>query len=286
MSNTTSNTAELTAEQVRSILVQPLEARSKFLASGVSIFDTAGPLRLPKMGGPVTVDWTGESEEIDDTQEATFDEVTLLPSTMQSVKVIVRYSNEMARQSIVSLDSAIKARLVKDVADKIDGQFFGASGDGVTTPKGLFSYAGQRLETGASFALTLDTLHDAEALALEANVNVDALKWVLRPSDLVALRKIKQGTGSNAYVLQPDVTRSNGYTLLGKPVIVTNRVPEDHAALVDFSQIAVARDLAPSVKVLTERYAEFDEQALRVVARYDVAPLNDEAVIQITADEV
>lgn len=284
MTNTTVTAGELTYEQVRSILVQPLEAKSKFLAAGPTIFDTAGPLRLPKMGAATDPDWIGEAEQITEV-EGDFDEVSLMPSTMKSVKVITRYSNELARQSVVSLDSALKARLVKDVADKIDGQFFGASGDGVTTPKGLFAYAGQRLETGASYALTLDTLHDAEALALEADVNVDALKWVLRPSDLVALRKVKQGTGSNAYVLQPDVTRANGYTLLGKPVVVTNRIPVDHAALVDFSQIAVARDLAPSVKVLTERYADTDEQGIRVVARYDVAPLNDEAVIQITADE-
>lgn len=285
MSNTTVTAGELTYEQVRSILVQPLEAKSKFLASGVTIFDTAGPLRLPKMGAATAPQWHGESEQITEV-EGDFDEVSLMPSTMKSVKVITRYSNELARQSVVSLDSALKARLVKDVADVIDNQFFGAAGDGITTPKGLFTYAGQRLETGATYALGLDTLHDAEALALEADVNVDALKWVLRPSDLVALRKVKATTGSNQYVLQPDVTRANGYTLLGKPVIVTNRIPVAHAALVDFSQIAVARDLAPSVKVLTERYADFDEQALRVVARYDVAPLNDEAVIQITADQV
>ena len=52
--------------------------------------------------------------------------------------------------------------------------------------------------------------------------------------------------------------------------------------LADFSQIAVARDMAPSVTVLRERYADYDEQALRVVARYDVKPLNAEAVVKIT----
>ena len=48
------------------------------------------------------------------------------------------------------------------------------------------------------------------------------------------------------------------------------------------SQIAVARDLAPSVKVLTERYADYDQQAIRVVARYDAAPLNPEAIVSIS----
>ena len=50
----------------------------------------------------------------------------------------------------------------------------------------------------------------------------------------------------------------------------------------DFAQVAVARDLAPSVTILKERFADFDEQALRVVSRYDVAPLNPESVVVLT----
>ena len=51
--------------------------------------------------------------------------------------------------------------------------------------------------------------------------------------------------------------------------------------LADFSQIAVARDLAPSVTILKERFADYDEQAIRVVTRYDAAPLNSEAIVVI-----
>ena len=53
-------------------------------------------------------------------------------------------------------------------------------------------------------------------------------------------------------------------------------------ALVDFSQIAVARDLSPTVTILPERYAEFDQQAIRVMTRYDAKPLNPEAVVTLT----
>jgi len=51
---------------------------------------------------------------------------------------------------------------------------------------------------------------------------------------------------------------------------------------VDFAQVAVARDLAPSVKILTETYGDYDQQAIRVVARYDAAPLNAQAVVALT----
>ena len=52
--------------------------------------------------------------------------------------------------------------------------------------------------------------------------------------------------------------------------------------LADFSQIAVARDVAPSVKILDQTFGDYDQQAIRVVARYDAAPLNPEAVVKMT----
>ncbi|MHA7153617.1 phage major capsid protein [Arthrobacter sp. TMN-50] len=286
VSTATTSANDLTAEQVQKILVKPLETQSVFLAAGPRIFDSNGSqVRIPKMGGPTNPAWHGENELITE-QDATFSEIILLPSTMKSVKVITRFSNELARQSVVALDAALRDRLVTDVAAKLDTQFLSASGDGITTPKGIFAYTGtQSLAVGG--ALTLDHLHDAWALALAANVNMAALKWVITPRDFSKIRKLKDTQGR--YQLQPDPTQDGVFRLLGAQVIVTPRVPDTigttptgRAALIDFSQIAVARDLAPSVKVLTETYADFDQQALRVVARYDAAPLNPAAIVALT----
>ena len=49
-----------------------------------------------------------------------------------------------------------------------------------------------------------------------------------------------------------------------------------------FSQVAVARDQAPSVKILDQTFGDFDQQALRVTARYDAAPLNAQAVVVLS----
>lgn len=286
MTMATTNATELTQEQVVKTLVQPLTAKSVFLAAGPRIFDTAGPLRIPKNGATFTDPaWHGENELITE-KDVDFDELQLMPSTMKSVKVITRYSNELARQSVVSLDQAIKDRLVGDVAAKLDAQFLSAGGDGITTPKGLFAYSGiQTLAVGG--ALSLDHLITAWGRALSENVNMSGLKWLMTPGDFVALRKVKDTSGK--YILNADPTQDAVFRLFGAPVIVTKRVPDTtgatptgRAALVDFSQIAVARDLAPSVKVLTERYADYDQQAIRVVARYDAAPLNPKAIVALT----
>ena len=125
--------------------------------------------------------------------------------------------------------------------------------------------------------------------ALSANVNMAALKWVLTPREFVALRKVKDT--ADRYLLQADPTADGVFRLWGAPVIVTGRIPDDEtvpetptgrAALVDFSQIAVARDLAPSVKILDQTFGDYDQQAIRVVARYDAAPLNPEAIVTLT----
>ena len=283
MANSTSNTPELLQTQVAKVLVQPLEQQSLFLSSGVTIYDTSSPIRVPKMGGPTDVEWVGEAEEIPDDETVEFDEVTLLPSTMKSIKTIVKASNEMFRQSVISLDAAMQNRIVTDVSASLDTQLFSASGDGITKPKGLFAYSGvQSVAVGGQ--ITLDALLDAWGKALTAHVNMSSLKWVMQGREFIKLRKLKDA--DNRYMLQPDPTVAGGFTLFGIPVLITNRIPDTtggsptaRAALVDFSQIAVARDLAPSITILRERYAEFDQVGIRVITRYDAAPLNPQSIV-------
>lgn len=282
MAESTLNAPQLTAEQVQRILIQPLESQSVFLAAGPRVFDTNGSqIRIPKLGGPTVAPWVGENEQIP-TTDVSFDEIVLLPSTMKSVKTLTRFSNELARQSVVNLTTALQARLVKDVADAIDVQLLAGNGDGVSMPKGLINYAGtQIINVGGT--LSLDHLLDAWGAALSANVAMSNLKWFLRPETFTALRKLKTTTGE--YLLQADPTADGIFRLWGAPVTVTPRIPTDtktsttQAVLVDMSQIAVARDMAPSVTVLTETFADYDQLALRVIARYDAAPMNPAAVV-------
>ncbi len=279
--STTSATA-LTEDQVQRILIQPLTAASVFLAAGPRIFDVTadGPVRIPKLVSMTAPSWTGENELIPEV-DATFGEVVLLNGT-KSLKSITRFSNELARSSVVALDAALRDKMVLDVAAKIDTAFFTGSGTG-GEPLGLLNYTGVQSVASVG-ALTLDKLLDAIALMYTANVDTSRLRWVMPSRTFIALRKIKDGQG--LYILQPDATADATFRLFGIPVLVTNRIPvtggtgsDASVVLADFSQIAVARDLAPSVKLLDQTYADFDQQAIRVVARYDAAPLNPSAIV-------
>lgn len=276
MVETTAANPELLQEQVANLLVQPLEAASVVLSSGVRIFDTASPLRIPKLVSGATVGFIGEGELIPDS-DVDFDEVTLMPSDRKSIKSLIKFTNELLRQSVIGLDATLRARLVQDVANKLDTALLTGDGadDSIT---GIINQPD--VQTGALDVTDADSLLDAIALASAAEVTPNA--WMVNGADFIALRKLKEASGSAKYLLESDVTSGPTYRLFGIPVVVTNKLPEGTAVLADTSQIAVARDIAPSVTLLSERYAEYDMQAIRVVTRYDLGLLHPEGVIVLT----
>ncbi|HIZ98246.1 MAG TPA: phage major capsid protein [Candidatus Janibacter merdipullorum] len=276
MTETTTANPELLREQVSSLLVQPLEAASVVLAAGPRIFDTAEPLRIPKLVSSTEPGWVGEGELIPE-HDVDFDEVRLMPTERKSVKTLIRFTNELLRQSVIGLDSTLKQRLVSDVARKIDTAFLVGDGadDSVT---GIVNQPG--VQTGTLDASDPDSLLDAIGLAHAAEV--EPTRWFLSGADFLALRKVKANDGR--YIVQSDVTQGARYSLFGVPVTVTNKLPAGKAVLANMNEVAVARDINPTVKILDQRYAEYDEQAIRVTARYDLGLLRPEGVIVLTAD--
>lgn len=271
MVETTATNPELLQEQVARILIQPLEAASVVLAAGPRIFDTASPLRIPKLVSSTEPSWIGEGELIPE-HDVDFDEVTLMPTNRKSVKTLIRFTNELLRQSVIGLDSVLKERLVFDVARKIDDAFLTGDGaDGSVT--GIVNQPG--VQTAVLDASEPDSLLDALALAHAAEVAPN--RWFLSGADFFSVRKIKDTSGK--YVLESDLTTDATHRLFGVPVTVTNKLPAGTAVLANMAEVAVARDTNPTVKILDQRYAEFDEQAIRVTARYDLGLLRPEGVV-------
>lgn len=270
---------QLTAEQVVAILVQPLERASVVLAAGPRIFDSHGdPLRVPKLTGwsaaPGFVAENGAIGEAD----ATTSELVLLPSTLKSVKVLTKISNELARHSVVNIANALRDSLVRRVASVLDDAFLVGSGAS-NTVKGLKNQTGVLTGSLNLASGNIDWAHDAIGLQLAQEVQPN--RWFVSSADFVTLTKLKDTTGRN--LVQPDPTQAAAYSLLGIPIIVTNRLATGTALLVDMTTVAVGRDLAPSVTLLTETFAANDQLGIRVVARYDIGLLHPEGVVVLTA---
>ncbi len=290
---TTAGNTTLLQSQVANLLVQPLAQESTFLAAGPKIFDTADQLRIPRIASGVSAGFIGEGVQILDGDVA-FDEVVLLPSTLKSLKVLVRFSNEMARQSVVALDATLKSTLVKNVGEALDAALWDGAGTS-NTVKGILRATG--IATGTLDLTDADSLIDG--LALAQGNKVKPTHWVMTSATFAALRKLKiaePGETSDQdfrqYLFDPStIQNGTAFQLFGLPVIITDNIPDvtgepdlARVGLVDFSMVAVARDVNAEVKILDQTWGDYDSVGIRVVTRYDVGLLQPKAVTLLTEE--
>lgn len=280
----TSANGTLIQSQVASLLVQPLEQVSTFLGAGPVVLDSSQPVRVPRVVNGVTAGFVAEGAQISDGDVA-FDEVTLLPSTLKGLKVLVKLSNELIRTSVVGLEAVLRTRLVTDVANALDAALWDGTGSS-NTVKGILRATG--IATGTLDLTDPDSLIDG--LAVAQGNKVKPSHWVMTSASFAAIRKIKVGTGDARYVIDPN-TIQNGtdLRLLGLPVIVTDNIANTgvapgkaRAALVDFSKVVVARDVNAEVKILDQTWGDYDSIGIRVVSRWDTALLQAKAVTLLT----
>jgi HK97 family phage major capsid protein len=256
-SQTTAIDTTLLQAQIASLLVQPLTVASTFLAAGPIIFDTARQLRIPRISSAASsVGFVGEAVAIPEAS-VPFDEVVLLPSTMKSLKVVTRFSNELIREAVIGLDAVLRTRLVSDVAIALDAALF--VGNTVNTPKGIINQTG--VQAAVLNVAEPNSLLDAIGLAQAANVTPN--RWFFSPADFIALRKLKSTT--NEYIFDEDMHGGTQLMLFGIPVSVTNHLATGKAILTDMNTVAVARDLDASVFLMNQTYAASDEQGLRAL---------------------
>lgn len=279
----TSGNSTLIQSQVSSLLVQPLEQASTFLAAGPVILDSSSPVRVPRIVNGVTAGFVAEGAQITDGDVA-FDEVTLLPSTMKGLKVLVKLSNELIRTSVVGLEAVLRTRLVTDVAHALDAALWDGAGTS-NTIKGIFKQTG--IATGVLNLSDPDSLIDG--LATAQGNKVSPTHWVMTSSSWATLRKNKiAATGSKQYLFDPNGGIAGGteLRLFGLPVIVTDNIPamstKNRVGLVDFSKVVVARDVDAEVKILDQTWGDYDSIGIRVVSRWDTALLQAKAVTLLT----
>ncbi|MGP5632954.1 phage major capsid protein [Corynebacterium casei] len=278
MANNTTTAPQLIEDQVKGVLVEPLEAASVVLQAGPTMFNSSEPLRIKTLEDGFNPGIVGENELIPDDGEATFGEIKLMPTERKSIKAIIRTSNELIRQSTVGVSQTLQARLVKDVATKLDNELLSGTGasDGIT---GLLNQPG--LET-APISFT-DTDPYLDALAAMAAKEITPNRFILNGTDFFELRKIKDADGR--YIMSGGPAEGTPYKLFEIPVTITNKLARGKGILANMNDIAVVRDIDPQVTILTERYAEYDQVGIRVTTRYDLGLLRTDSVLLLDTEE-
>jgi HK97 family phage major capsid protein len=284
----TGGNSTLIQSQVASLLVQPLQQASTFLAAGPVVLDSSSPVRVPRIVNGVTAGFVAEGAQISDGDVA-FDEVTLLPSTLKGLKVLVKLSNELIRTSVIGLDAVLRTRLVTDVAMALDAALWDGAGTS-NTVKGILRATG--IATGTLDLTDADSLIDGIATAQGNKVN--PTHWAMTSASFAALRKLKianPGATSDQdfrqYLFDPTgIQGGTAFHLFGLPVIITDNIPavstKNRVALVDFSKVVVVRDVDAQVKILDQTWGDYDSIGIRVVSRWDTALLQAKAVTLLT----
>ena len=109
--------------------------------------------------------------------------------------------------------------------------------------------------------------------------------WIMSPSTRTALRLLKSSTGY--YLLNDDVSTPFGTSLLGKPVYVSDNMPDIAAGATtiyygDMNGLATKFNENINIEVLRERYA--DEHAYGVVGwfEFDAKVIDEQQIAKLT----
>jgi len=279
MSLDTSTNSTLTQDVVQRVLLLPLTQQSTYLSQGLPIFTSAGqPIKVPSLSTLGTPGYVAEGSAIP-TVDATTSEVTLLASTVHSIKVITKMTREIVRQAEPNVESIFTTKLVSDVSRILDAALWNGAGT-AGAPLGMVNFSGVTSTGTAAGTLVADDLFDMQEDAMAAFVMPDRMSWAFSPANFTRIRKFADSYGSR--VLQPALAAGAPPTLLGSRYVVTTHIPDSTILLFDPSQVAVGMDDRASVTILGELYAGTDEVGIKVTARYDTAALNPKAVVKLS----
>jgi HK97 family phage major capsid protein len=156
--------------------------------------------------------------------------------------------NEMAKKIAIFLE--------KELINGADNKATGALATATT------------MNAGSTNAISADNLIDLQAKIPTAYQN-DAV-WVMNPKTFTALKKLKDSTGQ--YLLQSDFAGAMPYRILGRPVYLSENMPEiaSEAKAVlygDLSGLAVNFREDISIQVLQEKYAT--QHAVGIVSWFE-----------------
>jgi len=207
----------------------------------------------------------GEGTTMGESVDPTFGAVNVKAFTYSSKPVLI--SNQLLEDNAVNLEQVIAEMLVVRVLKAFSEHSI--VGAGSSTPEGI-TVGGTKGADAAAAAVTydnlVDLLHSVDPVYRKNGT------WMFHDNTLKALKKLKDENGQ--YIFQPSLRDDEPSTVLGKPFIVNNDMPEIGAsaksiAFGDFKKYLVRRVKNYAVKRLDERYADLNSTAFILFVRMD-----------------
>ena len=192
---------------------------------------------------------------------------------------LTKISRSLINNAQFDIVGFVVDEMAYQIARFIEGELLNGTPDYVEGLSGLTN----GITTASTSAITADEvvqLHDSIKDQFQANAI-----WIMSPKTRTALRTLKSTTGY--YLLNDDISSPFGATLLGKPVYVSDNMPDIGAGKVaiyygDMRGLATKFSEEINIEVLRERYA--DEHAIGVIGwlEFDAKVIDEQQIAKLT----
>lgn len=211
-------------------------------------FNVKGKLQFPVASGSIT---TGYQEEFTDiaSSAVTFTNVEL---DGHLIGALSKVSVSLINNAQFDIVSYVVNKIAQSIAEFLEKELI----KGATKIKGITdaSYEGngvQKVESFKEGTISTDDLIETQG---EVKMNVqEGCQWLMNQGMLNEIRKLKDNNGQ--YVLNPDLRTGFGFMLLGKPVMISDEMPNDTVVYGDWSAVYVNIHEDINIRQLNEVYA-------------------------------
>ena len=195
--------------------------------------------------------------------------------------MLTMISRSLLNNTDLDLVSFIVNQMGLDIARFIEGELIHGTQDAVEGLSGLTN----TVETAGTDAITADdvvALHDE----IKDVYQRDAV-WIMSPGTRTALRLLKDQMGR--YMLQDDISLPFGTSLLGKPVYVSDNMPDidsaDGAPVIFYGDITglvtkFSEDI--SIEVLRELYSPLHAIGVQAWFEFDAKVIDNQKIVGLT----
>lgn len=215
-----------------------------------TIYNVNGDLIFPVYDEETSAIVANYVEDLTELNEAT-GKFTTVKLTSYIVGCLAKVSKSLINRQDFDLLSFIVDRVAVAISRFIEKELI----TGETKMKGLATCTNE-VETSTSGKIVADDLIDVQMEVPEV-YQVGAV-WIMHKKTLKGIRKLKDSTGE--YLLNKDITTAFGWSLLGKPVYISENMGEvvagEHAVYYgDMSGLYTKLTHNVELQILNEKYA-------------------------------
>ena len=214
-------------------------------------YNVKGKLELPYYDESETAITVAFASEFEDLASSTGN-FTTIELSYYLAGALTKISKSLINNTDIDIVGFIVKRMAYNIARFLEKNLLGFGNGSVTGLAGVTNVT----TTAADDAITADELITFQGTVKD--VYQDKALWIMNPKTRDALRKLKDDVGR--YLLNDDISAPFGKTLLGKPVYVSDNMPEITANTVaiyygDMSGLATKFSEEMHIEVLRELYA-------------------------------